>query len=111
MENSEDCLVFSGSSPYPPVGYFSRIESLPKVNVRSHASSVLHDKLIVFGGVRDKAWGGGGDTRFLGIDSLVEYEWILAEVYKVHVFFNLVEQQPPNKNIYMLSLFLMVVLF
>jgi hypothetical protein len=27
----------------------------PQVNVRSHASSVLHDKLIVFGGVRDKA--------------------------------------------------------
>eukprot|EP00438_Fugacium_kawagutii_P035320 Skav206910 [mRNA] locus=scaffold808:303038:305744:+ [translate_table: standard] len=26
-----------------------------QVNVRSHASSVLHDKLIVFGGVRDKA--------------------------------------------------------
>jgi len=25
-----------------------------QVNVRSHASSVLHDKLIVFGGVRDK---------------------------------------------------------
>jgi|EP00927_Polykrikos_kofoidii_P077508 Ras-related protein Rab-1A len=26
-----------------------------QVNVRAHASSVLHDKLIVFGGVRDKA--------------------------------------------------------
>eukprot|EP00747_Dinoflagellata_sp_TGD_P170326 gnl/TRDRNA2_/TRDRNA2_201615_c0_seq1.p1 gnl/TRDRNA2_/TRDRNA2_201615_c0~~gnl/TRDRNA2_/TRDRNA2_201615_c0_seq1.p1 ORF type:complete len:618 (-),score=101.99 gnl/TRDRNA2_/TRDRNA2_201615_c0_seq1:79-1854(-) len=28
-----------------------------QVNVRAHASSVLHDKLIVFGGVRDKASG------------------------------------------------------
>ena len=26
-----------------------------QVNARAHASSVLHDKLIVFGGVRDKA--------------------------------------------------------
>ena len=26
----------------------------PEVNARAHASSVLHDKLIVFGGVRDK---------------------------------------------------------
>ena len=25
-----------------------------EVNVRAHASAVLHDKLIVFGGVRDK---------------------------------------------------------
>ena len=25
-----------------------------QVNARAHASSVLHDKLIVFGGVRDK---------------------------------------------------------
>ena len=28
---------------------------MKQVNVRCHASSVLHDKLIVFGGVRDKA--------------------------------------------------------
>ena len=34
-----------------------------EVNVRAHASSVLHDKLIVFGGVRDKAGRGEGENR------------------------------------------------
>lgn len=33
-----------------------------QVNVRAHASSVLHDKLIVFGGVRDKSSGTGADA-------------------------------------------------
>lgn len=34
-----------------------------QVNVRAHASSVLHDKLIVFGGVRDKSSGTGGSNK------------------------------------------------
>merc|ERR1719424_1215044 len=34
-----------------------------QVNVRAHASSVLHDKLIVFGGVRDKTNEGGGKKK------------------------------------------------
>ena len=38
-----------------------------QVNVRSHASSVLHDKLIVFGGVRDKACGRMSRTGSAGI--------------------------------------------
>lgn len=33
-----------------------------QVNVRAHASSVLHDKLIVFGGVRDRKSESGGTT-------------------------------------------------
>lgn len=34
-----------------------------QVNVRAHATSVLHDKLIVFGGVRDKAGEGAANKK------------------------------------------------
>lgn len=34
-----------------------------QLNVRAHASAVLHDKLIVFGGVRDKASEGGKSKK------------------------------------------------
>jgi len=40
-----------------------------QVNVRAHASSVLHDKLIVFGGVRDKTNAGEGGSKKKGPDT------------------------------------------
>uniref|UniRef100_A0A7S1B080 Uncharacterized protein n=1 Tax=Noctiluca scintillans TaxID=2966 RepID=A0A7S1B080_NOCSC len=50
-----------------------------QVNVRAHASAVLHDKLIVFGGVRDKATG----TKKAEVESRISKKLFFLNVLEV----------------------------
>ena len=49
------------------------------MNVRAHASAVLHDKLIVFGGVRDKATG----TKKTEVESRISKKLFFLNVLEV----------------------------
>jgi len=53
-----------------------------QVNVRAHASSVLHDKLIVFGGVRDKTSEGGGG-KIIAKESRISKKLFFLNVLEV----------------------------